>query len=666
MHLVALISGGKDSLFAMHQCITVGGHDFIAVANLTSATTKLSSSIIDNGESFMYQLQGSEFIQAIATCLNLPLIQRTITGKPIDQSLKFTANNNNDEVNDLYELLFQVKQQFPTVQGVCCGAVLSTYQRIRVEHVCEQLGLSSIAMLWQRPQLDLVQDMISNGFEAILVKIASMGLTQQHLGKTIRDLLPTFIKLEEKFGFHVCGEGGEYESIVLDCPLFQHQKIVLDKFSTMKLSENCAVLIDPIFHIVDKTITSSASTPSTLEKIHVQIIEPRQIIPRPNSIQHREKYVHLSKRNIITATTTAAAAATATAQSNTTTIIGPIIGDDLQSIFTEFFVHFNDNKTMIQNRLVFVHMFVRDLNDFNMINIEYEKHFKKWFIRDFPSRATVELAGLTQRVAIIGWLTTQSNRRVDTLHVKSISCWAPVCIGPYSQCNLTSDGYIFVAGQIALDPVSMKLANPNHNNWLEGEVRRSLLNAMNVMECMVKTNTAAHHSMDLLTLYKHEIWTVYVSSYECHHEHDLWNKCVTIYDIVQKISNILCDQIVFVGVARLPRDASVEFECVGKLLVSSAKQEEEEEDDKVVKMTTGSTDNTHNNTRTIEYFVPGNTLLVGQDVSSPSSVVIISNNPSNNTTIPTSMVQIGVECIGIYTKTNSKLFQCNRCIVNLM
>ncbi|OBS71592.1 hypothetical protein A6R68_13831, partial [Neotoma lepida] len=33
--------------------------------------------------------------------------------------------------------------------------------------------------------------------------------------------------LSKKYGVHVCGEGGEYETFTLDCPLFK-KKIVVD------------------------------------------------------------------------------------------------------------------------------------------------------------------------------------------------------------------------------------------------------------------------------------------------------------------------------------------------------------------------------------------------------------------------------------------------------
>ena len=34
------------------------------------------------------------------------------------------------------------------------------------------------------------------------------------------------------YGCNVCGEGGEYETLVMDCPLFQHARVVLDEWQT--------------------------------------------------------------------------------------------------------------------------------------------------------------------------------------------------------------------------------------------------------------------------------------------------------------------------------------------------------------------------------------------------------------------------------------------------
>ena len=69
-------------------------------------------------------------------------------------------NQDFDEVEDLLELLNKIKEQHPDVQAVATGAILSNYQRLRVENVCQRLGLINLAYLWQRDQRELLDEMI--------------------------------------------------------------------------------------------------------------------------------------------------------------------------------------------------------------------------------------------------------------------------------------------------------------------------------------------------------------------------------------------------------------------------------------------------------------------------------------------------------------------------
>lgn len=65
-----------------------------------------------------------------------------------------------------------------------------------------------------------------------------MGLKHEHLGMTIADLREYFHHLRDKFDFHVCGEGGEYESAVFDCPLFKTHKLVAKKQDVVSHDDN--------------------------------------------------------------------------------------------------------------------------------------------------------------------------------------------------------------------------------------------------------------------------------------------------------------------------------------------------------------------------------------------------------------------------------------------
>ena len=185
----------------------------------------------------MYQTVGVEITPLIAQCLNVPIVRRQISGKALNQDLQYKEGGKEDEVEDLYELLKDVKAQFPEVQAVASGAIFSHYQRLRVENICQRLGYFSLAYLWLRDQSELLDEMIEHRIEAQIVKVCSMGLKSLHLGKTIGQLRDHFAKLASQFDFNVCGEGGEYESAVFDCPIFS-KRIVCSKTEIVMHEDN--------------------------------------------------------------------------------------------------------------------------------------------------------------------------------------------------------------------------------------------------------------------------------------------------------------------------------------------------------------------------------------------------------------------------------------------
>ncbi|MXQ88647.1 hypothetical protein E5288_WYG003805 [Bos mutus] len=206
----------------MMQCVAAG-HQIVALANLRPAENQVGSDELD---SYMYQTVGHHAIDLYAEAMALPLYRRTIRGKSVDTGPVYTKCEG-DEVEDLYELLKLVKEK-EEVEGISVGAILSDYQRVRVENVCKRLNLQPLAYLWQRNQEDLLQEMISSNIQAIIIKVAALGLDpDKHLGKTLDQMEPYLLELSKKYGVHVCGEGGEYETFTLDCPLFK-KKIIVD------------------------------------------------------------------------------------------------------------------------------------------------------------------------------------------------------------------------------------------------------------------------------------------------------------------------------------------------------------------------------------------------------------------------------------------------------
>ena len=52
----------------------------------------------------------------------------------------------------------------------------------------------------------------------------------------------TVLGIEVRHGCNPCGEGGEYETLTLDCPLF-HQRLVLDEVETVVVKDESVALV---------------------------------------------------------------------------------------------------------------------------------------------------------------------------------------------------------------------------------------------------------------------------------------------------------------------------------------------------------------------------------------------------------------------------------------
>ncbi|PVU98369.1 hypothetical protein BB559_001625 [Furculomyces boomerangus] len=202
MKVLALISGGKDSVFNMVKCVEKG-HEIVALANALPP----SNSEKEELDSFLFQTVGQSSVHYIAQCMDLPLYQVEINGLPVNQSLDYEKTIN-DETEDLYVLVKKALDKHPDIGGVSVGAILSSYQSNRVKNI---LGLQMLAYLWQRDQGELLSEMIDNNMNSILIKVAGIGLGKDDLCKSLSEMKEKLEMLAS----------GEYETFTLDCPLFK-------------------------------------------------------------------------------------------------------------------------------------------------------------------------------------------------------------------------------------------------------------------------------------------------------------------------------------------------------------------------------------------------------------------------------------------------------------
>ena len=97
-----------------------------------------------------------------------------------------------------------------------------------------------------------MQDLLENGFDIVLTAVAAEGLDKSWLGRKINlDDVEKLQQLNKKYGLNVAGEGGEFESLVLDCPLFT-KKITLEKIEIIEEDKNRAHLVIEKAKLVQK------------------------------------------------------------------------------------------------------------------------------------------------------------------------------------------------------------------------------------------------------------------------------------------------------------------------------------------------------------------------------------------------------------------------------
>lgn len=481
MKVVALVSGGKDSCYAMMKCIQYG-HEIVALANLIPA-----DDATDELDSYMYQTVGHQIVVSYAKCMGLPLFRRRIQGSTRHHDLSYSMTPG-DEVEDMFILLNEVKRQIPSVTAVSSGAIASDYQRLRVESVCSRLGLVSLAYLWKQDQSFLLQEMIRNGIVAIAVKVAAIGLNpSKHLGKEIVYLEPHLHKLKELYGINVCGEGGEYETLTLDCPLFKNARIVLDEFQIVLHSSDSIApvgILHPLaFHLESKV--ESISSNGIDERSNVCQSNVDTVFEVQGDAQQQEgeaasEYAAISseqsgvaKQELKVSKTMKDNVFSISCWLQDSSKNSSDLQEDLEVVLMRIEALLVENDSSWEN-VLYIHLYIADMDEFAVANETYVRFITQEKCRyGVPSRSTIELPLLLVglgRAYIEVLVANDSTKKV--LHVQSISCWAPSCIGPYSQATLHND-ILHMAGQLGLDPATMVLCEGGPVAELEQALKNS-------------------------------------------------------------------------------------------------------------------------------------------------------------------------------------------------
>ncbi|MBT3298536.1 diphthine--ammonia ligase [archaeon] len=228
LRLGVLFSSGKDSTYAAY-IMKKQNYELTCLITLKSK----------NPDSYMFHTPAIDLAKVQADAMDVPILMQETDGFK------------EEELCDLEKALIIAKEKY-FIEGIVTGAVFSTYQRSRIEKICDRLGLKIFSPLWHKPQQKLMEELISHNFEIIFTSIAAYGLDKSWLNKVIdKEDLIRLNNLKDKIGSNQAGEGGEFESLVLDCPLFKKKLQIIDS-DILQDSEYSARLIVKKAELVDK------------------------------------------------------------------------------------------------------------------------------------------------------------------------------------------------------------------------------------------------------------------------------------------------------------------------------------------------------------------------------------------------------------------------------
>jgi ABC transporter with metal-binding/Fe-S-binding domain ATP-binding protein len=204
---VALFSGGKDSSWALYQALEEG----LTVSHLLT--------VHPGDDSYMYHVPETRLAALAAESIGIDLIE--VDPGDLDAVYVDDAGAQGDrELEPLEAALAELQSDIDGgLAGVTAGAVESEFQTSRIQGMCDRLGIGLFAPLWQRDPRELAEAMLDAGFEIRIIQVAARGLDESWLGRRLdADALSELAALNEAYGVHILGEGGEFETLVTDGP----------------------------------------------------------------------------------------------------------------------------------------------------------------------------------------------------------------------------------------------------------------------------------------------------------------------------------------------------------------------------------------------------------------------------------------------------------------
>ena len=244
VRVAVLSSGGKDSTYACWWAIMQGWQvEAMVTVHITS------------DDSMMFQLPNTSLAGLQAHSIRISWLPILSDGTENDEieDLEYGIRGETDvkvafdkvkhdtaSINFPSDLVLQTEDL--EIDALVVGALRSDYQKTRIERMCEKLGLTSYCPLWHHDPEEHMHSLIEHGFEVRIVSVSTDGLGEDWLGKKItQQSLEELTRISNKFRFNLDGEGGEFETIVVDAP-HMSERIAVSGHSNWKRNRGSWIL----------------------------------------------------------------------------------------------------------------------------------------------------------------------------------------------------------------------------------------------------------------------------------------------------------------------------------------------------------------------------------------------------------------------------------------
>ncbi len=219
LKLGVLFSSGKDSTYAAYV-LKKQNYEITCLVTIKS----------ENPDSYMFHTPAIEVVEMQAEAMGVPIIFRKTKGEK------------EKELEDLEKAIIEAKEKYK-INGIITGALFSDYQRSRVEKICDKLGLKIFSPLWHIDQEKEMRQIIDSGFEIVMTAVAAEGLDKKWLMRPLTQKdVDKLVELNKKYKINIAGEGGEFETLVLNCPLFR-KKITIKNYEISEDDNSARVII---------------------------------------------------------------------------------------------------------------------------------------------------------------------------------------------------------------------------------------------------------------------------------------------------------------------------------------------------------------------------------------------------------------------------------------